>query len=168
MRTEIGFALCLVLAGCAAMGTVPPAKAPAPASSKAPPPPGPSDLSANQMAGYMAEAAAWPAERVAAEVQRLRSGPLTAAERFKLAWLLAGKGARPEDLALAHDLLIDLEGAFTDPDGRQMLRLVQRLVGIELEARQEHRRALDLQSKIDRLKDLERDLHERAKTEMVK
>lgn len=164
MRFDVSFVLILLLAGCAGGGL--PLRAPEPA--QALPAPAPSDLTPVQMARYMADAAAWQADALAAELRHLQAGPLTAADRFKLAWLLARKGGRVEDAARAQELLAGLEGAFADAGARQLLLLVQRIARLELEVRQERRRATALQDKIELLKGLERDLHERAKSEAGK
>jgi hypothetical protein len=147
MRIDAGLVLVLFLAtGCA--GTLPPRS---------------DTLDSASIGRYIAEAAALPAERLGAEVSRLQNGPLTPPDRLKLTWLLARKGARPEDLTHAQELLVGQEGAYADPGGRQWFLLIQRVVRLELELREEQRRGAALQDKIERLMNLERSLHERGK-----
>jgi hypothetical protein len=152
MRIDAGLVLVLFLAaGCA--GTLPPRS---------------DTLDSASLGRFLAEAAALPAERLGAEVSRLQNGALTPPDRLKLAWLLARKGARPEDLARAQELLAGQETAYPDPGARQWFLLVQRVVRLEQELREEQRRGGALQDKIERLMNLERSLHERGKPQEAK
>lgn len=152
MRIDAGLALVLLLA----------------AASCADIPPYPDTPDSGAISRALAETAALPPERQGAEMSRLQRGPLTPGDRLKLAWLLARKGARPEDLARAQELLAGQEGAYTDAGGRQLFLLVQRVVRLELELREEQQRGAVLQDKIQRLMNLERSLHERGKPQEAK
>ena len=174
MRADFSLVLVLLLAGCAnglprlfpAEQEPPPAASATPrvAASAIPH----SNASAGQLARYLADSAAWPAQTQAAEIRRLQGGALTPPDRLKLAWLLARKGARDEELAHAQELLAGQENAFADAGSRQLLLLLQRVVRLEQELREERRRAGALQEKIDRLVELERSLHERTKPQESK
>lgn len=147
---------CLALAGCAALpgSTSTPADAP---RDRATP---------ERLLGLLAASAEWSGPVLAGELQRLQeAAPRDATARLELAMLLARRGATPEALARAQSLLAGLEEAFAAPGTRQFVLLHQRLVRLELDLRQERRRAAELQDKIERLKDLERNLGQRGKTE---
>jgi hypothetical protein len=161
MRIEsIGAWLILLLAyGC----TVPPAHQTRPSADivdhrNAPPAFGMRDLTE-----YMEKMSDVEATALKAEIKRLQSSPNpTAGERLKLAWLLDRDAAPIEDLTRAQELLSGLDTGFGDPSLRAYVRLMQWAVTQELLLHQEHKRADDLQGKIDRLKDLEQNLQERS------
>lgn len=104
---------------------------------------------------FLVDSALWPAERRAAELRRLRAGPPSGVRAEKIAWLEAGKGNRPREL------LARLKRQEPSGDRRRLLHLLQHLLQLEQELRQERDRGARLHDRIERLKALERDLSQR-------
>ena len=112
-----------------------------------------------ELLDFFADSVLWSAERRAAELRRLRAGPQSGATSRKIAWLEPGKANAPREL-LTRPEQQELAG-----DHRRLLHLLQHLLKVEQELRQERERGARLHDQIERLKALERDLSQREKAE---
>lgn len=154
-------ALALLLAGCVGQtpmnieAPVPPAPPVCPAASIAEP----ATTESRELLDFLVDSVLWSAERRASELRRLRAGPQSGTTSRKIAWLEPGKANAPREL-LTRPEQQELEG-----DRRRLLHLLQHLLKVEQELRQERERGARLHDQIERLKALEQDLSQREKAE---
>lgn len=123
----------------------------------------PGAFDAAALSAYMARMGGRDAEARRAEARRLGAAG-SAEDRLKLAWLLSQDGFAQGGAARGQELLAGLEGSLADPLLQEYVRLLRQSLAQEALLRKEHQRAEELQGKIDRLKDLERDLLDLSKS----
>jgi hypothetical protein len=166
-RTHFLLTSAALLAGCAGLGAGPQATSPSAGHGPAAAPEkqtlADNALTPAQLAEYIGKVSKLEGEAAIAEAKRLEATAHgNAGDRLKLAYLLARDGARPEDLARARELLTGI--ALDDAGTREIARLLQRIVRLEQNVRQERVKATELQEKIEQLKSLERELQERGQS----
>ena len=122
-------------------------------------PPGGPGFSAADLSAYMTRMSASDADALRAETQRLNAASADNPEdRLKLAWLLSLDGFGPDERTRGQALLAGLDDGFQDPLLREYARLLRLTLGQDAQLRKERQRGEELQTKIDRLKDLEKTL----------